>query len=311
MQKKAFGVDIGGTSCKIGLFDIQGNLLEKWEIPTARENQGTGVLERIATELERKMKEKEIRPDEILGVGLDVPGIVKEDGLVEVCVNLGWRNYRAAEILAERLGKRVVIGNDANAAALGELWKGGGKGSRNMVMVTLGTGVGGAVILNGKIISGAHGIAGELGHITVNRQETDVCACGKCGCLEQYASASGIVRVTKKLIEKSGDKTALEKESVSAKSIFDAAKDGDELALEAVEILGKHLGHVLAQTSGVIDPQVYVIGGGVSRAGQILIDVIQKYFIQEVLSGGKDTKFSLASLGNDAGMYGCVKMLLD
>lgn len=318
MQKYGFGVDIGGTTCKIGLFLQEGRLLEKWEIPTEKENKGQGILEQVAKALEGKMQELGLNREDMLGVGLDVPGPVGKDGMVHQCVNIGWENYPAADLLRKRLQMNVKICNDANAAALGEMWQGGGSGYADLVMVTLGTGVGGAVILDGKIIPGEHGIAGELGHIVINEKEQRTCACGKKGCLEQYASATGLVWIAEQLLQKAAQAGTLKntglldkKRKLSAKSVFDAAKAGDEIALEAVEVLGKSLGKALGDVSCVINPQIYVIGGGVSRAGEMLLDVTEKYFRQEVLPAGRETKFALATLGNDAGMYGCFRMLLD
>lgn len=312
MQKYGFGVDIGGTSCKLGLFTTDGEMLEKWEIPTVTTDKGTHILDDVAAAITGKLAERTIEKDEVVGIGLDVPGPVGKDGIVSQCVNLGWCDYPAAELLQERMGMKVCICNDANAAALGEMWKGGGSGHTNMVMVTLGTGVGGAVILDGKIISGMHGLGGELGHITVYPDETVQCKCGKRGCLEQYASATGIVRVANKLLSESNKPSTIRKApNLSAKKVLDAAKAGDEVALEALEILGDALGRILAATSHVVDPEIYVIGGGVSRAGEILVNVTRKYFEQEVLPAGKNTEIALATLGNDAGMYGAMKMLLD
>lgn len=312
MQKYGFGVDIGGTSCKLGLFTVEGKMLEKWEIPTVTTDKGSHILEHVAAAVTKKMAERKIAKEEIAGIGLDVPGPVGKDGVVSQCVNLGWHDYPAAEILQERMGLKVCICNDANAAALGEMWKGGGSGHTDVVMVTLGTGVGGAVILDGKIVPGVHGIGGELGHITVNPEEEAQCNCGKHGCLEQYASATGIVRVTKKLLEANNWQSSLRyAPNLSAKKVLDAAKEGDETALEAVEILGEALGRILAATSQVVDPEIYVIGGGVSRAGEILTKVTKKYFEKEVLPAGRKTEIALAKLGNDAGMYGAMKMLLD
>lgn len=311
MQKYGFGVDIGGTSCKMGLFTADGDMLEKWEIPTSKENNGSEILEHVAAAIEEKMAQQGIAKEELLGIGLDVPGPVGSDGMVSQCVNLGWVNYPAAELLQKRMGVTVKICNDANAAALGEMWRGGGEGYSNLVMVTLGTGVGGAVILDGKMIPGVHGIAGEIGHITVHPGETDQCACGKHGCLEQYASATGIVRIAGKMLEDSKTPSVLKgKAHLTAKAVFDAAKDGDEVAKKVIEVLGEHMGRAFASAACIIDPEVFVIGGGVSRAGEMLIDVTRKYYEQEVLPAGRVTKIALATLGNDAGMYGCVKMLL-
>lgn len=312
MEQYGFGVDIGGTTCKLGMFSVEGELLEKWEIPTVTENCGADILEHVAAAIEAKMAQREIAPEMVLGIGLDAPGVIERNGVVKQAVNLGWQDYPAAQILKERMGMKVRICNDANAAALGEFWKGGGMGYSDMVMVTLGTGVGGAVIVDGKVISGAHGIAGEIGHITVYPEETERCACGKYGCLEQYASATGLVRVMRNLLKRKNPKTILkDTPELSAKTILDAAKRGDAAALDGLEILGRSLGITLAAVTETIDPEVFVIGGGVSRAGDILLDVTKKYYVQEVLPAGRETKFALAVLGNDAGMYGSMKQLLD
>ena len=227
-------------------------------------------------------------------------------------MNLGWEACPVQEQLKMRLQKKVCVCNDANAAALGELWQGGGRGYRDMVMVTLGTGVGGAVILNGKVLAGAHGIAGEIGHMTVFHKEIERCACGKYGCVEQYASAKGLIRITRKLLEKKDPYTILvDTPELSAKQILDAAKRGDRLALDAVEVLGKALGSALAAVAEVIDPEVFVIGGGIARAGEIILRIVHKYYRPDVLPAGADIPFELARLGNDAGMYGSMKLLLD
>ena len=307
MKKYGFGVDVGGTTCKIGLFDNTGVILDKWEIKTNTENNGASILDDIVAALERKMADAGISKDDVEGVGIGVPGPVKNDSIVCQCVNLGWGTFDVAETLSGKIGLPVKVGNDANVAALGEMWKGGGQGCKNGVMVTLGTGVGGGVIINGSIIGGVHGAGGEIGHMKVSDTETDVCGCGKCGCLEQYASATGIVRLAKKRLVADDVATTLrDLPEVTAKDIFDAAKAGDAVALEK---LGTILGGALASVACVADPEMFVIGGGVSKAGQILLDVVQKHFKERAFQACEDTKFVLASLGNDAGMYGCAKMI--
>lgn len=312
MIRYGFGVDIGGTTCKLGLFSVEGELLEKWEIPTDTADGGIKILSNVAESVENKLNERRIMRTEVLGIGLDAPGAIGEDGVVSQAVNLGWRQYPAKEELEQRTGMKVCICNDANAAALGEQWKGGGAGCRDMVMVTLGTGVGGAVIAGGRVLGGAHGIAGELGHMTVYPAETERCACGRYGCLEQYASATGLVRVTRRLLEKKNRRTILtDTPELSAKQITDAAKRGDEIALDALEVLGKTLGSALAAVAVVTDPGRFVIGGGVAGAGNMLLDITRKYYVQDVLTEGRNTEFALAALGNDAGMYGSMRLLLD
>lgn len=311
MKKYGFGVDIGGTTCKIGFFESTGTLIEKWEIKTNTENGGASILDDVAAAVEGKLQEKGIAKEEVQGIGVGVPGPVTGNGVVCKCVNLGWGVFNVEETLSEKTGLTIKAGNDANVAALGEMWQGGGKGYKDVVMVTLGTGVGGGIILNGKMIAGSNGAGGEIGHIMVNEEETAVCGCGKKGCLEQYASATGIVRMAKLELEKCNKATSLTSlEVLTAKDIFDAAKAGDEVAVALVEKLGKILGHALANVSCVVDPEVFVIGGGVSKAGSILIDVIQKNYQEAAFHASRGAKFALASLGNDAGMYGCMQLIL-
>ena len=204
----------------------------------------------------------------------------------------------------------VAAGNDANVAALGEMWLGAGMGQKNMIMVTLGTGVGGGIIVNGQALAGAHGAGGEIGHICVNPKETERCGCGKKGCLEQYASATGITRLAKKRLAADDKNSALRGKEVNAKEVFDALKAGDEVAEEIVEEFGTYLGHAMANLAVVADPSVIVIGGGVSKAGEILLGYIEKYFKEKAFFANKDIKFVLAKLGNDAGICGAAKLIL-
>jgi glucokinase len=312
MRNYGFGIDIGGTTIKMGLFKVDGTLIEKWEVDTRREENGKHILIDIAKEINDKLDEKGIQKNDVVGVGLGVPGPVSSDGTVLKCVNLGWGIFNVEETLSELIDLPVKAGNDANIAALGEMWQGGGKGYKNVVMVTLGTGVGGGIIIDGNIISGRNGAGGEIGHIKVVKNETETCGCGKTGCLEQYASATGIVKEAKKLLNSKERPSLLRNYSeITAKLIFDAAKEGDELANILVEDLGEKLGGTLTSVSCVCDPEVFVIGGGVSKAGMILINVIRKHFIEKAFHACEGTKFELAKLGNDAGIYGGVKLVLD
>ena len=313
MKPYAFGVDIGGTTVKIGLFTTDGELQEKWEIPTRTENGGENVLPDIARSITLHLEEKGITADQVEGIGVGVPGPVGADFTVYKCVNLGWGVFNVKERMNELLPEipNVAAGNDANVAALGELWQGGGKGHKSAVMFTLGTGVGGGVVMNNQIIAGTNGGAGEVGHMTVNPQETVQCSCGKYGCLEQYASANGIVRMAKVMLADSDKPSKLrEMETFNSKDICDLAREGEEMALEILDCCGDYLGRAMSYVSCTIDPDIYIIGGGMSRAGAIVTNSILKYYQKYAFHVSAGTGVAVAKLGNDAGMYGCVKMIL-
>lgn len=310
-MKYCFGVDVGGTTVKLGLFEEDGTILEKWEIVTHTEDEGKAILPDIAATVLEKLNQKQVNKADVLGIGIGVPAPVTAEGIVNGSANLGW-NYKEVKKEMEALtGFKTCVGNDANVAALGEMWKGGGAGEKDMVMVTLGTGVGGGVIVDGKVAVGANGAAGEIGHICVNYEEKEVCGCGNRGCLEQYASATGIVRLANRKLENETRKTPLVKGEVSAKAVFDAVKEGDAVAIEIAEEFGRYLGHALSNLAAVTDPTVFVIGGGVSKAGEVLIPFIEKPYMEHALFANKDVRFTLATLGNDAGICGSAKLVLE
>ena len=314
MAKYIYGIDIGGTTVKMGLFDEKGDMLEKWEIVTRKENNGENILPDIVKSIKEKNSEKSIETDDILGIGMGVPGPITEDGRVLKCANLGWGIFSVADEMSKLTGvKKVKVGNDANVAALGEQWRGGGRGFDNIVMVTLGTGVGGGIIMNGKILTGENGAAGEIGHITVNPKETLTCGCGCKGCLEQYSSATGVIRLAKERLEASDKPSELRKfadDQIGGKEVFDAYKAGDELAAEAVDEFAAYLGMGLGNVASVVDTQAFVIGGGLSKNGPIVIELIKKQYEKNVMFALKNTEFRLAELGNDAGLYGAVRMVI-
>lgn len=311
MKRYAFGVDVGGTSVKLGLLAEDGTLLEKWEIPTRRDRGAAMLLPDIAESLAAATARHGLGREALCGVGLGVPGAVTAGRHVAPCVNLdGWGGDVGAA-LAARCGLPVSVVNDANAAALGEMWRGGGAGERNLVFLTLGTGVGGGVIVDGHLLGGVHGCGGELGHIKVRVREPEPCGCGKRGCLEQYASATGLVRTARKLLEASARPSALRDAALDARAVFDCARAGDALALEAVELLADSLGQALAAVSCVCDPEAFVLGGGVSAAGAILLDAVAAAFRRYAFPPAEGTRFALAKLGNEAGVYGCAKLALD
>jgi len=311
-MKYGFGVDLGGTTVKIALFDETGLMLAKWEIPTVTTDGGSRILPDIAASIAQFIDQKAIPRDAVIGVGIGVPGPVDSRGVVNKCINLGWGVFNIAEELSALLGFPVKAGNDANVAALGEYWKGGGKGCDNMVFVTLGTGVGGGIVVEGKLLHGAHGSGAEIGHMVLNRDETVPCNCGKYGCVEQYCSATGIVTLANKALAASDEVTALRtNEVITCKYVFDCAKAGDALALQVLDQYYRYMGEFLGNLCDVVDPDVVVLGGGVSKAGQVLLDGIRPYFDRYVFHAARGARFALASLGNDAGAYGAFKLALD
>lgn len=313
MKKYAYGVDIGGTTVKIGFFETTGKLVDTWEIPTRTENDGELILPDIAESIKENNGKNSITTDDIEGIGMGVPGPVKDDGTVLKCVNLGWGVFNVEKALSVICGGvKVKAGNDANVAALGEMWQGGGKGYEDVVMITLGTGVGGGIIRGGKIVAGTNGAAGEIGHMPMVDDESECCGCGKKGCLEQYASANGLVNVAEKYIAAHRTvETELDLNAgFTAKDVCDAAKAGDKAGLAAVEESMRLLGKAMASVSCVIDPQVFVVGGGLSKAGNIIIDTASKYYKEYAFHASRETEIKLATLGNAAGMYGGVKMVI-
>lgn len=312
MDQKCIGIDIGGTTVKIGIFTTEGEILKKWEIPTRREENGKNILSDIAASVKETAKEMNLSLSDFAGAGMGLPGPVETDGHIPFCVNLGWKEGNPQEELSGLLdGMPVKSGNDANVAALGEMWRGGGIGFKNLVMVTLGTGVGGGIILNEKIWPGMQGVGGEIGHIHVVEGEEESCNCGGKGCLEQVASATGIVRVAKRNLEADSRPSSMrEIADLTAKDVLDEAKKGDTLALESLETSCRYLGWALASITMVLDPEAYIIGGGVSKAGTFLTEKIQKYHDELSPMATKKAKVVLAELGNDAGIYGAARLIL-
>ena len=309
-MKYGFGIDLGGTTVKIAYFDETGKMLDKWEIPTVTADGGSQILPDIAASVKDYLARHNIPAGDILGLGIGVPGPVNAKGVVNKCVNLGWGVFNISDTLSSLTGFPVKAGNDANVAALGEFWKGGGMGCRSAIFVTLGTGVGGGVIIDGRLLNGAHGVGGEIGHITISAPDKAPCTCGKRGCVEQYASANGIVRVTKERLAAGDTPSVLrEKSPLTCKDVFDAAKRGDAFAVDTLELVFDYLGEALASACCVADPERIILGGGVSKAGDYLLEGVERHFKLHMFHACKGTEFSLATLGNDAGMYGAFRLL--
>lgn len=318
-MKYSFGIDVGGTTVKCGLFDDGLSLLEKWELVTDKSEQGRHILEDIAASVAEKIKEKNLSAADIAGIGIGVPGPVLNQSVVRRCVNLGWGVFDARASFEKELEAvlkvklPVFIENDANVAALGEALKGSGSSYKSLVMITLGTGVGGGVIIDGKIISGAGGAAGEIGHMTVLYDEQESCNCGKKGCLEQIASATGIVRYARRLLHETTEPSVLRKSdsdnTLSAKEVFEAFAGGDIIADRVVNTVCDYLALAISHITCIINPEAVVLGGGVSKAGQVLIDTVSQYYKKRAFAGCRDTDIIRAELGNDAGIYGAAALV--
>lgn len=308
-----FGVDIGGTTVKLGMFTTEGEVLKKWEIPTRKENGGENIIPDVCAAMDGCLNDAGLTSDDVKGVGVGIPGPVNKEGVVNGCVNLGWGVFNVERAFADNFhGIDCKAGNDANVAALGEYWKGGGVGFSDILMITLGTGVGGGVILDGKIVAGISGGAGEIGHMPVAPGNTNVCNCGKNDCLELVASATGIVREAKKMMENTDIPSPLRNmENISAKTVIDFAKENDELALKVMDIMGDALARAIANIACTINMEAVVIGGGVSKAGPFLLDFIEEKFKKMVFAPCKDVKFLMAKLGNDGGIYGAAKLVIE
>ena len=310
-MKYGFGVDLGGTAVKLGCFDVSGKLIDKWEIPTDTTNNGENILRDITNSVNGCMAQHNILREEVIGLGIGVPGPVDNEGNVNRCINLGWGEFNVEKALSSLTGFPVKAANDANVAALGECWQGAGKGSSNAVMLTLGTGVGGAVILEGKILHGARGAAGEVGHMVMNPQETEICTCGKYGCVEQYCSATGIVRVAKRFLKLSFDPSVLRQaDPLTSKAVFEAAAAGDAAANAILEQVYDYLAQLAANVCAVVNPDTVIIGGGVSKAGAVLLEGVERSFEKHAFHAVKGVRFALATLGNDAGIYGAFRLAL-
>lgn len=310
MEKYSVGIDLGGTTTKFGIFDMDGNLHKRWRIPTDTSDAGRYILKNTANSLKEKLEQFQIMDSQVEGIGVGVPGLVTGDGNVTIAANLGWKNVHVAQELRELSGKPVIVSNDANVAALGEMWQGSAAGHKSLVMITIGTGIGGGVVIGGRIVNGLYGAGGEIGHMPIVHDETSRCGCGRIGCLEQAASATGMINAAKRYLDESNENSLLrDMEPITLPSIFEAAKAGDSISVRVISRAGRFLGLAMAAVTSVLDPEIYIIGGGVSKAGEYFLDIIKKYYKENVLHACKDTEIKFAELSNDAGIYGAARMV--
>lgn len=313
MYRYCLGIDLGGTSIKFGLFEKNGSLIEKWQIPTNKSDSGTHILKDIAGSITERLTNRNIDMEEIIGIGLGIPGPVIGNGFVSLCANLGWVNIDVTEELQKLfpIPVKFCVANDANAALMGEMWQGSGKDHQNLVMITIGTGIGGGVIINRRLVPGLFGAAGEFGHMPIIPEEERTCGCGRKGCLEQASSASGILAEAVRLLKEEDMSSSLRTiEDLRPHHVIQAAKAGDQLSDQVMNRAARYLGIAMACITGVLDPEVFIIGGGVSEAGPYLIDLISTYYRQNVLYLSKNTEIKQATLGNEAGIYGAASLVL-
>lgn len=307
-DKWLVGVDLGGTTTKIAFLSTYGEILHKWEIPTDKSDSGKHIIVHIAKSIDAKLEQLDVKKEQLIGIGMGAPGPVEmRRGIIYEAINLGWsENTPLKDLIELETGLPAVIDNDANCAALGEMWKGAGNGAKDLVCVTLGTGVGGGVITKGEIVHGIRGAGGELGHITVVPEGGYSCNCGKTGCLETVASATGVVRVAREKLKSSTEASVLrDLKAIGAKQVFDAARAGDSLALKIVDQLAYYLGLSLANLGNTVNPEKIVIGGGVSKAGKTLLEPVMNYFKRFAFPKVRtSTTIDIATLENDAGVIG-------
>ncbi|MBS7867984.1 ROK family glucokinase [Streptococcus suis] len=318
MSKKIIGIDLGGTSVKLAILTIEGEIQEKWSIKTNILDDGSHIVPDIIDSIKQRFETHGLTKDDFLGIGMGSPGVVdSEAGTVIGAYNLNWKTLQLVkEQFESALGLPFFIDNDANVAALGEQWVGAGNNNPNVVFMTLGTGVGGGVIAAGNLIRGVKGAGGELGHITVDFDEPFACTCGKKGCLETVASATGIVNLSRRYADQYAGDAKLKQmiddgQDVTAKDVFDLAKEGDDLALIVYRHFSEYLGVACANIAAVLNPAYIVLGGGVSAAGEFLLDGVRKVFAENSFPQIKEsTQIVLATRGNDAGVLGAASLVL-
>ncbi len=318
MSKKIIGIDLGGTSVKLAILTTVGEIQEKWSIKTNILDEGSHIVPDIIDSIKHRFETYGLTKEDFLGVGMGSPGVVdSEAGTVIGAYNLNWKTLQLVKDQFESaLGLPFFIDNDANVAALGEQWVGAGNNNPNVVFMTLGTGVGGGVIAAGNLIRGVKGAGGELGHITVDFDAPFACTCGKKGCLETVASATGIVNLTRRYAEKYAGDAKLKQliddgEEVTAKDVFDLAQERDDLALIVYRHFSNYLGVACANIAAVLNPAYIVLGGGVSAAGEFLLDGVRNVFTDNSFPQIKEsTQIVLATRGNDAGVLGAASLVL-
>lgn len=309
-MRYGFGIDIFGPNIKFGFFDEQGNLIEKWKIAAPVINESSQIIPTIANEVNNYLKKNSISDDEIIGIGVGIPGPVNSSGVVNKCVNLGWGVFNIERALTGLTELKVKASNISSLSALGECWK--GSGSDNMVFMAMNTGLGGGIVCDGKMVWGTTGGAGEIGHIVVNKSEKEACTCGKFGCVEQYCSPGGIVRVARRMLVNSQEASVLRKKKFfDYKDVLKAVDEGDKIAKDVMAKVYDYAGHALAGICCVLNPDTIVLGGEFCKIGQPAMEGIVRSFKKYVFYANDNVKFYFAELDTDACIHGAFKLVLD
>ncbi|THE15471.1 ROK family glucokinase [Bacillus timonensis] len=310
MENLLIGIDLGGTTIKLAFITQEGEIITKWEIPT--DKSGDKIIPDISDAIEAKMNELQLKKEQFVGVGMGAPGPVNfEEGVFYKATNLGMKEMFPLKAELEKIiGLPAAVDNDANVAAIGEMWKGAGEGAKDLICVTLGTGVGGGIISNGEVVRGVNGAGGEIGHITSIPEGGTLCGCGKTGCIETIASATGIARLAKEAIQTKNESSLIREQfertgEITSKDVFEAAAKGDKLAKNIIDHVTYHLGLALSHIANGLNPEKIVVGGGVSKAGEHLLLPLKKQFKRFAFSRVADgAEITIATLGNDAGVIG-------
>ncbi len=304
------GIDLGGTNIVAAVVDEKYNIIAKAKTPTAVPRSAELIFDDIAKVCKEAVEKAGITMNDISSVGLGTPGTVNSDGVIEFANNLNFDNVPAKDMIIERLGdKPVYVANDANCAALGEAYAGCGNGAKNFIAVTLGTGVGSGVIIDGKIVTGVNNAGGECGHMVIV-VDGEACTCGRHGCWEAYASATALIHQTKKAMEQYPDSVmhqlAKEEGKVSGKTAFDAMRRGDIAGIKVVDQYVKYVACGIINLVNALQPEIICVGGGICNEGETLLRPLRRYIEAERYSvySKIQTKILKAELGNDAGIIG-------
>lgn len=316
--KKLIGIDLGGTTVKFAILNLDGEIQTKWSIVTDISEEGSRIVPSIVESINHHLEMYELNAEDFIGIGMGSPGTVnRKEGTVIGAFNLNWKTLQLVKReIEEGTGIPFFLDNDANVAALGEQWVGAGHNEPNVVFITLGTGVGGGIIVDGQLVHGAIDSAGEIGHMTIESDGYE-CTCGKVGCLETVASATGVSRLARDMAEEFAGESDLkfridDGELIDAKAVFDSAKSGDLFANQVVDKVCNYLGLACGNIANLLNPSTIVIGGGVSKAGEFLAEKVRKEFSQFAFPTIRQTtNIRIAELGNDAGVIGASSLVLN